>query len=118
MPVAIINFFDTIYQGVAIGDGAVAAVCGFVACRLLLWQVRWLVTLLVLLTTVLAVWGSAHHFAMYTIGIIDYTLCSLLGLQVRARHTGTTLRQQQPYDLLVLAAGFVLAAWHYLPPPM
>ena len=54
----LLNGLDAVYQGMALWYGMLAAVVGFMVCWLLPWQVRWLLPLLLIATTVLAVVGG------------------------------------------------------------
>ena len=122
LPFFVFNFFDTIYQGTLLTAGLVpgivpGVVAFFVNLFAPLWC-RWLVTLLMLLTTAQAVTGSAHDYADYLLGCAVYVLLTVAGLYARTRRTSTGILKLHPYDLLVFVIGVVLLSLMYEAPLM
>ena len=118
LPFFVFNFFDTIYIGTIMTAGLVPGVVAFfVNLFAPLWS-RWLVTLLMLLTTASAVAGSAHYYADYLLGCAVYVLLAVAGLYARTRRTSTGVLKLYPYDLLVFVIGVVVLSLRYEHPLM
>ena len=116
MPFVIENFFEALYGITTLYGGLLLAVGGFFACRFLPWQVRWMLPLLLLVTTMVAVRGSAHHYGKFLTGVVSYILCSFLGLYFRARQTHSTVWMQRPFDLFLFGFGVTIASFFYEEP--
>lgn len=116
------QFFDTIYQGTLLTAGLVPGVVPgvvvfFVNLFAPLWS-RWLVTLLMLLTTAHAVAGASHFYAYHLMGCAVYVLLAVAGLYARTRRTSKGFMKLHPYDLPVFVIGVVLLSLMYEPPLM
>jgi hypothetical protein len=98
--------------------GAIPGVVGAVACYLLPIHYRWPVFLLMLLTTVFAVWGYAHHYGGYLVGCIDFVMACAAALCLRAVRKRTPILKQHPYDLAAFVVGTVVASMFYEAPMM
>ncbi len=109
---------DAIYAATIMTAGlAPGLVAFFVNLWTPLWS-RWIVTLIMLFTTIYAAVGPEYYYTGYLVGCGVYVLCATGGLYTRAAGKAEDIIKLYPCDLVVFVIGVVILSLLYRWPPM
>jgi uncharacterized membrane protein SirB2 len=109
---------ETIYLSVVETYGILPGVVSILLCIYTPVYLRWILSLLMLLTTMFGVWAAAHYFAYYVFGCAIYIVSTIIGLRVRSKRNSVGINNLYPYDLAIFTIGLIILSIIYKEPLM